>query len=160
VVSGVEETSTGFHVLEIHAPTVGLGLGSIALLVVLTVLMITCWRKLRKRWTGGRRGAERRGMHHMQQPQPYAQQWMPPNSPFAPWGPTPAQMQQMQQLMMQLQPMPTRHESGAFESGRFRDLGSVRDVGPVDEIGVQPERRQDVEEARCNQAVDRALGRG
>ena len=46
---GIEEESTGFHVIEIHAPTVGVGITMIIMASLFACAAYACYRKIRQR---------------------------------------------------------------------------------------------------------------
>jgi hypothetical protein len=46
----VNDESSGFHVLELHMPTVGFGVTSVVLCAILFIACILVYRRLAKRW--------------------------------------------------------------------------------------------------------------
>ncbi len=46
----IEETSTGFHVFEIHTPTVGFSIATLIFFIIAFLLMFYAYRRCAKRW--------------------------------------------------------------------------------------------------------------
>ena len=68
----VTEDSSGFHIVEIHAPTAGIGIMTLVFLGIAACGMLYCWKKLRLRWRKG----------HRKKYDPYGR---PPDEHLPPW---------------------------------------------------------------------------
>jgi hypothetical protein len=86
---GIVESSSGFHILEIHVPTVGYGFVFIIIAMVVAMIAYACYRKLKRRWTHPGRHRRQRQEHH-QWPMPSVSGGMPmvimaPSTPNHMW---------------------------------------------------------------------------
>ena len=48
---GIIESSSGFHVLEIHVPTIGYGLTFVIFFIVTAACLFACLKKLKRQWS-------------------------------------------------------------------------------------------------------------
>ena len=81
----VENTQGGFHVFEVHAPSMGVGIGAFVLLVCLCCILYVMYRRMKKRIE---RRCEQRPWRASRFPIPpsmdlrHPQLWGPPPMPF------------------------------------------------------------------------------
>ena len=111
----IEENSSGFHIVEIHMPTVGSGLGLMVVIILLVVVFIYLYTKMKKRCANA---------VHQRRQQLQPGQDMNTMSPMGlvPYQGPPISPYHIQQLQQHLQ-----HAYRPRQENRFQDISDLED---------------------------------
>jgi len=124
--TNISEVSSGTHLLEIHMPSAGMGIGFIIGFVLISLALYTCHRQCRR----CTRPKSRR-----RQPADFAQvQAAPTAFPLSPFTPAPAPSDPMQALILFAQLQQQQQREIAALTDELRLLASRSRFSVVDEV--------------------------
>ena len=129
--TNISEVSSGTHLLEIHMPSAGMGIGFIIGFVLISLALYTCHRQCRR----CTRPKSRR-----RQPTDFAQVQAAPTFPLSPFTPAPnafAPTDPMQALILFAQLQQQQQREIAALTDELRLLSSRPRFSVVDEVSAQ-----------------------